>query len=107
MQNDKMKQAATLVAALTALVTSITSLVKTLDKTLERASYEALSTKVVELQREVTTLRRVALVKPAEVTKSDDDDLRPGKAKVQFSTLPSGAPLEPPPAWNVIEARAK
>lgn len=51
--NDKLKLIIALVTAVTALITSLTSLVKALDKTIEQTSYEVLSAKIVELQKEL------------------------------------------------------
>jgi len=128
--SDKVKQAVALVTAVTALVTAGTSLVKALDKSVERVSYETLSEKVVELQKEVWALKQGATdYMPSEpvdaglCTADYDQDglLDTTKVLPALPVWPSSSasappqpepsvsvtPPTPPPSWEAIELKAQ
>ena len=130
---DKIKQAVTLITAITALVTAGTSLVKAIDKSVERASYETLSEKIVELQAEVVALKQPKPTNPSPTevadaamcefpTDADQDGLKTDDLDPERITLPlpvaSSAPSPqpkvvtvvaptPPPSWAAIELKAQ
>lgn len=127
---DKVKQAVAVVTALTALVTASTALVKALDKSVERVSYETLSEKVVELQKEVWALKQGATdyMPPEPVDAGlctadhdqdgllDTNEVLPVSPATSSSapTMPQPEPSvsvpqppTPPPSWETIELKAQ